>query len=199
MKNELIARGYVVAETEVYKGSQKVKALCVRKAKDDKVGVTIYPDKIENIDEAIVRIESGFLGRDEVAEKAQIIHDYDKVKEKIVPCLRAKTDDNNTYKLDFLDMEIFFRVIVDSDENGVASVKVDQKMLECWGVDDILMQALKNLDKSVRAIDMDKMMMSLMMGTDDNEELLRVPDAPCEMGMLILTNEKKGKWSISNA
>lgn len=181
MINEIAKRtGYIVTDNgEVYKGGVAKKAIQVRKSETDRAGITIYPEEFDNIDDMIDTINQQF-------EKG--VPDFGGIElsvDNVYPCIRPQTNED-VVKRDFLDLEIYYRVVLRRDDEGMMSSKVNDGILRQLGIskEELDEIAFRNLRKEVKVYDM----FNLLFGDEDDDDSI----FPKERGeMNVISNKAK--------
>lgn len=62
------------------------------------------------------------------------LSNWEWAKYRLQLCVSPKTEEENLVKRDYLDLQEYVRVIVDTGENNLASAKVTPQLLKEWGV-----------------------------------------------------------------
>lgn len=139
---ELSNRGYKAQFNLVVKNGVEFPSVIVG---DGNVRPNIYIDDLieqyDSLDEVVdVIIEMYEKTKNETFD-INGISEWDYVKTRLQLCLQKKGDEN-IVKRDFLDLEQYVRVIVDAENKGSSSFKVNPSFLKTWNVtEDILFNA----------------------------------------------------------
>lgn len=194
--NELRNRGYEVAINDVVKNGVLFEGIAVG---NGTLRPTIYVDSYldrDDLDVVVDEIENIYdksLIESLVIDTNKLM-DWDYVKTQLQLCIQKKGNEN-IVKRDFLDLEQYVRVIVDSDNKGTASFKVKPEHLEKFGIDEnTLFNAAWDCTKpTLTSMDLLEIMAE-MMGTDI-EELKS--EAPMDMTQLVLSNKDKVHGAVA--
>lgn len=169
MTNEILEviekrTGYKATVGEViFKGNVPMTPIVINTG-NNAIKPTIYLERFNSIDEMIETITKAVDEADEMYQKIDVnaITDWEYAKERIIPRLRKATYRDDV-KRPFLDMEIYYSVFL-SEENGqVASTRVDNYLLEKWGVteSDVFEVAKANAEKEAKVISLIDLMMKI--------------------------------------
>lgn len=186
--NALVERGISAEATEVTKNGVVFQGVMVG---DGNVKPTIYTEQYEDISES--EIDSVIERIIDILDNtpsfdSEKLANWDWAKTRLRLCLQKKTDEP-IVKRDFLDLEQYVRVIVDSDENGMSSFKVRPEMLEKYGVsEDVLFHAAIDCTRPLVAVQDMAEIMAEMMEMPIEEVLEMQGDNP---PMIIVTNKTK--------
>ena len=184
---ELINKGYTVELHDVVKNGVELQGITMG---NGNIRPTIYvndfleryDDELDGVIEAIIEM---YNDAKEETFDIEHISEWDFVKTKLQLCLQKKGNEN-IVKRDFLDLEQYIRVIVDSDENGNSSFKVAPNFLETWNItEDILFNAAWDCTKPTLIERNMLQIMSQMTGMSVEEIKIMMGDTP---GQIVLTN-----------
>lgn len=121
--------------------------------KESRIRPNIYLEQFEN------------LSNDEIAEKVVMIYednqtpildmsiddfsDYEKIKDRLIVCIRKQTKNQEDVKKKYLDMELYVRFIINTNNDTVSTVVVKKEHAKRWGINPqtIIAQARKNSEK----------------------------------------------------
>ena len=174
IKKEL-GDNYEVTFTQVQKEYALLEGISIREDSKN-IAANIYYDSEDTDDSIVSHVlrtfkESVFPNVD-VDELSENLADWNWIKERIVPALYNK--DKNTREgivsVDVAgDISVMFRIILDTNDNGRASIVAMNNYAEKWGVsiEEILKTAKANLNKELYILDMEKIMAEMMGMSDE--------------------------------
>ena len=122
---------------------------------------------------------------------------WDWVANRVMPVLFNITKSvypDKIVKVNYVnDIGIIFKIIVTSDDSGVASIKVTSNLLDSWNisVDELLTKAKENLNSKLYINDMGAMLFE-MTGNDEFKRSI----TPGVMSVMTVTNKVNGASAI---
>ena len=141
---------------------------------------------IEEIADGMIE-QYNSLPENNYSELVTDIMNYESIKEKLIPCV-MKAKEEGLVMRKFLDMNVYYRFVIEDKSEGITSVKVTEGILEKWGITktELHKQAVKNCEGTFGATDVMSMLMGLGMEikTEDFSEFDNNP-------MFVITNESK--------
>lgn len=194
---ELNVKGFEVKPVDITKNGIPFKGISLGTGP---VCPTIYTDRFEeyneeDLEDAVDEILYQYNKAKEMmpAVDAQKLMDWEYVKTRLQLCLQKRTDED-ICKRDFLDLEEYVRVIVDTDEESTGSFKVKPEHLNLLGVTetDVFDAAWKCTDSTIIVQDM-AVLMAEMMGMSIEEAMEMQSDNP----MIVASNERKMYGAIA--
>ena len=179
MMNEIIMelnnRGYKAESTTVVEnGVEKVGVIIG----EGTIRPTIYPNLNLIVNECVNEIINTYENAPKMDINTDKITKWDYAKNNLQLCLQRKTDEN-IFKRDYLDMEMYVRVKVAKD----ATYKIKPGMFKEVSEDEIFARALLNAKENILVEDMAKMFADMICCDE-------LPDTD-EAKMIIVTNKKK--------
>lgn len=155
----------------------------VRKGDNIIIGITVG-EKGSNIRPNIYPEQFDYLSNEEIADKVVEIYeanktpdlgdfvndfmDYEKIKDRLVLCIRKQTQNDDDLKRKYLDMELYVRLVINTDDDGMASVVIKKEHVKKWGVNPqtVIAQARKNSEKQYTIDGMADVLKELSAGRD---------------------------------
>ena len=170
---KLKEKGYYAEMTQTSKNGIEQTGIIIGKSS---VRGIIYPDMSLSIDDCVEDIIRTYEST-KIPDIDHEIFTWDFARDHIYLCLQNKTNEN-LLKRNFLDLEMYVRVMVEND----FSYKVNPKMFKGVSHAEIFLTAEANSKKALKVMNMKKMLTELMHCDED-----MLPD--CESGnMLVLSN-----------
>lgn len=189
--DELKNRGYEVQSTDAIKNGVLFQGIIIGNGTlRPTVYVNSYLDR-NDLNKIVDEIED-IYDRSLVETptfNANKLMDWDYAKNNLQLCLQRKGNED-IIKRDFLDLEQYVRVIVDSNENGTASFKVKPEHLEKFGIsEDVLFDTvMKSMKKDIVVEDMLDILAQMMPDMDITELKAMSQESPSQ---IVITNKKK--------
>lgn len=81
--------------------------------------------------------------------------DWNVIKDKIVLCVRPVPEiETDLYHYDFLDLQMYLRLIVDNDPGSIMTAAISSKLVDAWDIpkEDVVRQAAKNTQKHLKCM-----------------------------------------------
>ena len=201
--NELKNRGYEVQSADVTKNGVKLQGISIG---TDAVRPTIYVD--EMLDKDLNDVVDNIIRTYEETQQNPVqlntkeLMEWDNIKTRLQLCLQRKGNED-IVKRDFLDLEQYVRVIINMNENGTGSFKVQPGHLEHLGItEEQLFNAAWDCTKpTITKKDM-AYMIAEMMGMTVEDMRREMKDVPIQ---IVLGNQSgihgaiaiKDTWMLS--
>ena len=192
--NELKNRGYGVEAHDVIKNGVELQGIVIGQGN---IRPTIYVNDYlgnDNLDEVVNSIIN-VLGE---AEKTHIsfdidLFDWEKVKNRLQLCIQRKGKED-ILKRDFLDLEQYIRVIVNTNRDGQASFKLMPRHLEAFGVsEEVVFNAALECTKSTLVKEDIFEVMARMAGVSKQEIMSNMPGPH----LIVLSNKQKINGAVA--
>lgn len=105
------------------------------------IGINNEEEVAELIKEAIESLPS----KDDLLNGYDLLN-YEAVKEKIIPMVHNRVVENAAY-VDYLDLKVYFRIVLKEDEKGMQSIVIKADLAKQWDVtpEQLLEQAKANV------------------------------------------------------
>lgn len=191
-------KGYKANYKEIVKDGVKRKAIEIGYP-DINICPVIYVDVIpgadnmayEELADKIIEIANANKPTQDV--DLTYVTDWSKVKENVIACIRPVVEDADMITKDYLDLQIYFRIVIPSpgDRDDLATVAVRHELFDKWGitVDELYDAAYDNcLNKTV--------VMPLASIVQDMAPDMLIPQA---VGMTVVSNKMKMFGAIAIA
>lgn len=195
--NELNAKGFVAKPVDVTKNGVVLKGITLG---NEPVCPTLYVDQYldyeeEDLEDAVDAIVYQYNKAKEMmpAVDPKQLMDWNYIKDRLQLCLQKRTDED-ICKREFLDLEEYVRVVVDTNGESMGSFKVKPEHLNLLGVTetDVFDTAWKCTDSTIIVQDMAVVMAELVgMSIEDAMEIQK------ENPMIIASNERKIHGAIA--
>lgn len=193
--NELRNRGYEVQSADVTKNGVKLQGISIG---TETIRPTIYVDEMldKPLDEVVDNIICTYkeTQKHPVSFNPKEFMTWDNIKTKLQLCLQRKGNED-IVKRDFLDLEQYVRVIVDINENGTGSFKVQPSHLTILGItEEQLFNAAWDCTKpTLTSSDMIEVMAE-MMGISIEEMKSEMEGIPTQ---IVISNQSKTHGAIA--
>lgn len=185
MMNEIIMelnnRGYKAESTTVVENGVEKVGMIIG---EGTIRPTIYPNLNLTVNECVNEIINTYENAPKMDINTDKITKWDYAKNNLQLCLQRKTDEN-IFKRDYLDMEMYVRVKVAKD----ATYKIKPGMFKEVSEDEIFARALLNAKENILVEDMAKMFADMICCDE-------LPDTD-EAKMIIVTNKKKVNGAVA--
>ena len=199
--NTLQTKGYNVLPADVTKNGVEMQGVTIG---EGKVRPTIYINDFlkwtdDRLDEVVCIIEDMYSKTQKNTPQIDIenIKDWDYIKTRLQVCVQKKGNED-IVKKDFLDLELYVRVIVDTnrDEEGcVGSFKVKPEHIKMWNVDEsVLFSAAWDCTKPTLVEEDMAKIISQMLGKNEAEILSEMGSAPRQ---IILSNKTRINGAVA--
>ena len=189
-------KGYKANYREIVKDGVKRKAIEIGYP-DMNIRTMIYVDAIpgadnmayEELAEKIIEIANANKPTKDI--DLTFVTDWSKVKENVIACIRPVVEDNDTITKDYLDLQVYFRIIIPSpgECDDLATITVRHDLFDKWGitVDELCNAAYDNcLNKTV--------IMSLSSIVQDMDPDMLIPQTT---EMTVVSNKMKRFGAIA--
>ena len=158
MTNELVEvlknLGHSVIIAPVYKGGVEYTGVSFDIGSSN-VRPTIYVESYDTnnvfeLAKQMVNTINGLKNEIEVPNVSNVLN-WQQAKERLRVCIEPRTNED-VIKRDFLDLQMFARIIVAEDENGTQSAKVTPSLLKAWNIteDELFIKAKENTEKEIQ-------------------------------------------------
>lgn len=128
---EIKALGVSAEATTVNKNGVVMQGVTVG---EGNVRPNFYIDYYEGTPEQIAcQIVKDYKKIDVPQYDTEMFNSYDNVKDKLMLCIRHVVDDD-VATIPFLDLQLYARIIVDENENGIATTPIKNELIDKWGV-----------------------------------------------------------------
>lgn len=179
---KLKEKGYYAELTQTSKNGIEQSGIIIGK---NHIRGVIYPDMSLSLDDCVEDIIRTYE-RTKIPDIDHEIFTWDFAKDNVYLCLQHITNEN-LLKRNFLDLEMYVRVMVDND----FSYKVNPKMFGGVSHAEIFLTAEANSKKALKIMNMKKMLTELMHCDED-----MLPD--CENGNMLVLSNTLGMYGASS-
>ena len=111
------------------------------------VGFNVYIgiNNEEKVAELIKKTMASLPSKDDLLNGYDLMN-YEAVKEKIIPMVHNRVVENAAY-VDYLDLKVYFRIVLKEDEKGMQSIVIKADLAKQWDVtpEQLLEQAKANV------------------------------------------------------
>lgn len=192
---ELLRKGYHAEPSSIVKNGVELKGVIIGNGNiRPNIYVSDFIEEYDTFDEVVNAIIEMYEDKKDENFDVSHVSEWDFVKTRLQLCLQKKGNEN-IVKRDFLDLEQYVRVIVDSDENGNSSFKVNPNFLNTWNItEDILFNAAWDCTRPTFTQRNMMQIMSEMMGMSIEEIKEMSGDA---QNQIILSNDKSLNGAIA--